>query len=630
MKKFLIASGVAVLAFASVAAAQTTFVNNLTVGSTGAEVTALQTVLVNGGYLVMPSGVAMGYFGSRTKAAVQAYQAKNNIPATGFVGPLTKASLNGGATVATVPAGWTCPVGMTCTVNPTTTTPATPGSTVITTPGLEGTLSATQTNSGLASTVYEGGSMVGILGVKVEAKNSDIAVQRVKLRMDELTNGSDTKFYNKIFKKLYVTDGTNVLASADLNTSTVVKDGSNYYITIAGFNLVVPRGSSRNIIIKADVYPTIDTTDYNDESYQIGFAQNGIRGVDGAGIDQYAGGASDNSIARTASVSADLADTATLKISTNSATPKASDVIATAGSNENEYDKLAVLNVDLKAEKDNVTITDLSIDVTKAGAGAATASTTVYLFDGSTELDSSPVSNGTATFPDVNFVLNRDTTKTLTVKVDIRNANGVVSQIAADVDTADVTAENSRGDSVSVSGSAQGETFSIRNIGPQFALTAKSATRSTVSSNDTSGVATSTGTGKFSLTITAVGGDISFGTTGSTTPAFSTTSTTVASVYKNGSSNGTVAANSLGGTSALVSYSTPSSGVTTSGQTWTIAEGNSVTLDVDYQITVSGSSANNYAFQLNGINWYNPTTGQQTSTSMTDKSEWRTSTVSLP
>jgi uncharacterized protein (DUF2345 family) len=132
------------------------------------------------------------------------------------------------------------------------------------------------------------------------------------------------------------------------------------------------------------------------------------------------------------------------------------------------------------------------------------------------------------------------------------------------------------------------------------------------------------------MVITAVGGDITFGTSASTTPAFSTTTTAVASVYKNGSANGTIAANTTGGTTALVSYSTPSSGVTTSGQDWTISEGNSVTLDVDYQITVAANAANNYAFQLNGVRWYTSTGGQQTSTAMTDKAEWRTSTISLP
>jgi hypothetical protein len=89
------------------------FNTNLTVGSTGADVTALQQVLVNGGYLSMPSGTAYGYFGSLTKAAVIKFQlAKGISPAAGYVGPITRSSLNsmggvvtsGGGTVV-VPSG---------------------------------------------------------------------------------------------------------------------------------------------------------------------------------------------------------------------------------------------------------------------------------------------------------------------------------------------------------------------------------------------------------------------------------------------------------------------------------------------------------------------------------------------
>src|SRR3989344_8768553 len=72
-----------------------TFTQNLTIGSRGTEVTALQQVLVAQGHLVMPTGVAMGYFGSLTKAAVAKWQAANGVaPAVGFWGPLSRAKYN--------------------------------------------------------------------------------------------------------------------------------------------------------------------------------------------------------------------------------------------------------------------------------------------------------------------------------------------------------------------------------------------------------------------------------------------------------------------------------------------------------------------------------------------------------
>ncbi|MDO8569313.1 MAG: peptidoglycan-binding domain-containing protein [bacterium] len=71
-----------------------TFNTNLTIGSTGTDVVALQTYLVNNGYLVMPAGVSKGYFGNLTRAAVARWQAANGItPAVGYFGPISRRTI---------------------------------------------------------------------------------------------------------------------------------------------------------------------------------------------------------------------------------------------------------------------------------------------------------------------------------------------------------------------------------------------------------------------------------------------------------------------------------------------------------------------------------------------------------
>jgi len=85
---------VVAIAFALAAAVSTSaaFNTNLTVGSTGSDVSALQSWLISKGFSIpsIKSGAATpGYFGSQTKAAVVAYQTSVGLPATGFVGPLT-------------------------------------------------------------------------------------------------------------------------------------------------------------------------------------------------------------------------------------------------------------------------------------------------------------------------------------------------------------------------------------------------------------------------------------------------------------------------------------------------------------------------------------------------------------
>ncbi|MCL5782111.1 MAG: peptidoglycan-binding protein [Patescibacteria group bacterium] len=80
------------------------FTQNLTVGSTGPDVAALQTWLVAHGFdipTLKTDSTQIGYFGAQTKEAVMRYQASVGIPNTGFVGPMTREAINGGSCTST-------------------------------------------------------------------------------------------------------------------------------------------------------------------------------------------------------------------------------------------------------------------------------------------------------------------------------------------------------------------------------------------------------------------------------------------------------------------------------------------------------------------------------------------------
>lgn len=64
---------------------------NLSWGSTGAPVSSLQTTLNTLGYWC---GTVDGIFGAKTYAAVVRFQQDHGVPATGLVGPLTRAALD--------------------------------------------------------------------------------------------------------------------------------------------------------------------------------------------------------------------------------------------------------------------------------------------------------------------------------------------------------------------------------------------------------------------------------------------------------------------------------------------------------------------------------------------------------
>lgn len=82
-----------------------TFTRDLTVGSTGADVTALQNALKAGGYM---TANATGYFGALTKAGVAAWQtAKGVTPAAGYFGAKSRAAFGSVSTGGTTTGGTT-------------------------------------------------------------------------------------------------------------------------------------------------------------------------------------------------------------------------------------------------------------------------------------------------------------------------------------------------------------------------------------------------------------------------------------------------------------------------------------------------------------------------------------------
>ena len=69
-------------------------VRDVTVGDTGADVTAIQNFLIQAGYLEAQKNT--GYFGTLTQVALAKYQSANGIiPAEGYYGPKTRAFMEG-------------------------------------------------------------------------------------------------------------------------------------------------------------------------------------------------------------------------------------------------------------------------------------------------------------------------------------------------------------------------------------------------------------------------------------------------------------------------------------------------------------------------------------------------------
>ncbi len=534
-----------------------TFAAGLKLGSRGAAVVSLQSFLEAKGVLVMPAGVAKGYFGGLTKTAVIAYQASKGLPTTGYFGPLTYAAAMADATVTT----------------PGTTTGGTTGGDQITTPGREGVMTIETGAISANSLVREGDTNKDVLGLRVRATNSDILVQRVRVNL-----GTSAVLQNRVISRLSIKENGTVLASA--NASSVVRDGNDYIVDLSGFSRVVPAGTQRDFVIAIDVYNTVDTS-YTSGSYTITVPALGVRAIDGAGIQLT--GPSSSSISGTFQVQKSQITSATLTVSRLASTPSQKNIISDTDGrvdySAGNADNTSILAFQLRSEKDRVRVRTLTASSTRA-SGTAT-NTTLWLFDAATNnvIASAVVSNGTATFSNLDLWIEKDASRSFIVRGEFTGANTTATPFTVTVPApgTNITAENSLGESVTVSGSAVSETVNVLSKGPVFTFGTPVATYQA----GVQGVSSSSLTARFPVTIKAVNSDV----LASTTSAFK-----VVQVASNGAT--TAVSN--------VVYNNPAN-LTTTASNYVIPRDASVTFDVSAVLTSTGLSAGQYQLAIERI-----------------------------
>jgi Putative peptidoglycan binding domain len=202
------------------------FSSDLTVGSTGAQVTALQQILINGGYLTAVSAPT-GYFGTLTQAAVGKWQAANGIsPTAGYFGSISRAYYAShcvGTTTTTTTTG----------TGTTTTAPAT---------GLSVSLASDNPGAGSLISGSNGGSgaaRVEVLAANFTAGNSGAVT---------VTGINFTK--------------TGVLSDSSISGAYLVQNGqviaqytsiNNGVINFSGLNWQIPAGQSEEVQLAINV-----------------------------------------------------------------------------------------------------------------------------------------------------------------------------------------------------------------------------------------------------------------------------------------------------------------------------------------------------------------------------------------
>jgi peptidoglycan hydrolase-like protein with peptidoglycan-binding domain len=504
------------------------FNKDLTIGSTGSDVTALQNWLIAKGYSI-PAG-ATGYFGAQTQAAVAAYQAANGItPAAGYFGPITRAKVN--ATAGTSTGTGSTGTGSTGT-----------GSLS----GGEGSIdnfklvgaSNTSLNAGDNDTVY---------GFEFKATGSDLSVNRVDYDVYNSNNSGALRPWN-VFQTAELWNGNTKVASQDVSSqSNWSQDGTDnttgntiYRVRFDSLNNVVKMGNTADYYLKLYTQNAISNSN-SGATFSVTLAPQGLRATDAMGIQQYT---TSNTTWNTVSV--DNSTTGSLTLSTGSDNPQTTTVMG----DENNTTTGIVLNTfSLQAKNSDLDIYQIPVTIATTSSKASNVIRSVKLYQGSTLLDTESVSSSAAdpavvTFTNLNVHISEGSTQNFSIQADINKIDGTnfaegASVKASVLNTGNWDVENSSGDNVNVNGSSAGNAISFRSVG--FSVDSQPSSASGWSNIATAGNGTQqTATYSFVFNVTAFGQDIFVSSTtngytpvtlydGSTNTSTTTAATTVSS-----------------------------------------------------------------------------------------------------
>ena len=488
-------------ALAIPASAQTTtFTRDLTIGATGADVTALQTWLIGKGYSI-PAG-ATGYFGTQTQAATAAYQLANNItPPAGYFGPITRAHVNagggastGGSTVPGCSAGYkfSSTTGASCDDGDTDTDTDTGA--------LEGGAGSVESYTLISSLnneeVGEDEEDADVAGIEVEVDDgSDLEFTAIRLVFDEGTAGSDFEDYAA--EVAIMLDGDEV-ARVDADE---FNDDNNWTKTVSLEDAIIRAGDTGEFTVAITGASVIDSADI-DDTWTVDFRQVRFVDADGASISE------DPTVnPRTFSfASFATASDAELKIAEDDA--DINDARTIEVSDTSDTDNVDVLSFTLEAEGDSdLEIKNWGVSVTTSEGNTDDVISNLSLWiDGDEIVSADTVSGAGATefynFDDVDYTIDAGDTVEVVLKADFNDIQatsfdeGTTISFALGEEQTDVAAtvdvEDESGEQLAdadITGSVDSGDFELRSTGIMvtFITASETLAASDVSGNNDSG-----------------------------------------------------------------------------------------------------------------------------------------------
>lgn len=440
------------------------FNTNLTVGSTGADVVALQDWLASKGFLSIPAGTSKGYFGQLTKSSVASYQASVGLPSTGFVGALTRAKLNASGSVVTP-------------------TPGTPNTPVVGLDNTDGSITASLSSYVGTGTTLKKGETKDLIAIKLQATAGKVSVSRFDVRF----NVRPWLYYSKVTLK--DTDG-NVIATKNISSAadaTEITVGSDYLVRFENVNAVVTPNIDKVLVVSGTVLTTTDKLT-SDVIVTVSVPANSIRTTNGQG---YTDSLGDSTFTRTVTLSStgSVADI-NVRISPNTPVQR---IVTTSTSGQTNDVVLGVF--DFKSKNNSSTLNTLKFALKNNNSnGFPVIYKNLRLYDGSTVYNVDSVAT-TSTFSNLTINLPEDEWKSLTLKADVADqddfTNGTIASTSITVNTTNIVGIDSNYTTVTANGAntvASNDATFLQNGG---SVTNTSASYSIIDNGSSASVAAS-------------------------------------------------------------------------------------------------------------------------------------------